>query len=253
MIYGMYLSATGIMTNSYRQDVISNNLANSETVGFKRDLARFQERKTALNERGAAGDWSDPVMEHLGGGVLAMPTLVDTEQGDLEPTGNPMDVAIQGNGYFAVDSKTGKHLTRDGRFMLNRDGELILSTEQGQHVLDDKGKPIKIEPGGMIAIGSDGEVTQDGKGVAKIGLFDVADPAKFTKQGSNMLSYPADGKLLPGSGTLRSEFQERANVDPALELAELMDTQRELEANANMLKYQDTMLQRLVNDVGKIS
>ena len=158
MIYGLYLSATGVMTNSYRQDVIANNLANSETVGFKRDLARFQERKTALQERGGGGDWSDPLLEKLGGGVLAMPTLVDTQQGDLEPTGNPLDVAIQGDGYFAVDSTSGKHLTRDGRFMTNRDGNLILSTDQGQHVLDDQGKPIKLgNRRAQVSIAGDGD------------------------------------------------------------------------------------------------
>ena len=143
MNYGLYLSASGVMANSYRQDVIANNLANSETVGFKRDLALFQERRTAFQERGGSG-WSDPLLEHIGGGILATPTVVDTHQGDLEPTANPLDVAIQGNGYFAVSDGQEKHLTRDGRFMMNSAGELILSTEQGNHILDEKGKPIKL-------------------------------------------------------------------------------------------------------------
>jgi flagellar basal-body rod protein FlgF len=253
MIYGLYLSASGVMTNSYRQDVIANNLANAETVGFKRDLAVFQERRTALKEGGHASNWSDPILEGLGGGILASPSLVDTQQGDLEQTGNPLDVAVQGSGYFAVANGKEKYLTRDGRFMINRQGDLILSTEQGNHVLDDKGNPIHLGDGGAITIASDGSIKRGEQTIAKLGLFDVADPSKFTKKGGNMLSYPDPSQLKAATGSIRSEVQERSNVDPTIELAQLMDTQRQLEANANMIKYQDTMLQRLVNDVGKIS
>jgi flagellar basal-body rod protein FlgF len=252
MNYGLYLSASGVMANSYRQDVIANNLANSETVGFKRDLALFQERRTALQERGGAG-YSDPILEHLGGGILATPTLVDTHQGDLEPTSNPLDVAIKGDGYFAVIDGKDKHLTRDGRFMMNRNGDLILSTEQGNQVVDDKGKPITLDTGAPVLIAGNGDITQNGVTVAKIGLYGVPDPSKFTKQGGTMLAYPDPSQLRPATGTLHSGYQERSNVDPTIELAQLMDTQRQLEANANMIKYQDSMLQRLVNNVGKIS
>lgn len=253
MIYGLYLSASGVMTNSYRQDVIANNLANAETVGFKKDLALFQERRTALKERADAGAWSDPILENLGGGILATPTLVDTHQGDLEQTGNPLDVAVQGNGYFAVVDGKEKHLTRDGRFMINRQGDLVLSGNQGVRVLDDKGNPIQIRGTGAVSITSDGSISQGGQAVAKLGLFDVSDPSQFSKEGGNLLRYPDVTQLKPATGTIRSEVQERSNVDPTIELAQLMDTQRQLEANANMIKYQDTMLQRLVNDVGKIS
>src|SRR5581483_1135006 len=104
MIYGLYLSATGVMTSSYRQDVIANNLANSETVGFKRDLALFQERPTESQQNPIHGGWTNPDLENLGGGLLASPSAVDDKQGELEPTGNNLDVAILGRGYFAVDA-----------------------------------------------------------------------------------------------------------------------------------------------------
>ena len=74
MIYGLYLSASGIMSNAYRQDVIANNLANSETVGFKRDLAQFQGRQAPSHDPANAGKWSDPLMDKIGGGILATPT-----------------------------------------------------------------------------------------------------------------------------------------------------------------------------------
>ena len=101
MIYGLYLSAAGVMSSSYRQDVTANNLANAENVGFKRDLPLFQERLTEAQQR-RGERWSDPLMEGLGGGLLASPTVVDNQPGDLESTGSPLDVAIQGDGFFAV-------------------------------------------------------------------------------------------------------------------------------------------------------
>ena len=102
MIYGLYLSASGVVTNSFRQDVIANNIANSETIGFKRDLANMQQRPTAAQERADSDDSIDPMLENIGGGLLASRASVDTRQGEFEPTGNNLDVGIQGNGFFRV-------------------------------------------------------------------------------------------------------------------------------------------------------
>jgi len=89
--------------------------------------------------------------------------------------------------------------------------------------------------------------------VARVGVFDVPDRSQLKQQGGSMLSYPDTNQLRTASGRLHSEVVERSNVDPTTELTELMDAQRQLEANANMIRYQDSTLQRLVNDVGKIS
>jgi len=255
MIYGLYLSASGVMSSTYRQDVIANNLANSETAGFKRDLPLFQERLTAAQElRGARQ--SDPLLEGLGGGLLVSPTAVDTTPGDLDNTGEPLDVAIQGSGFFAV-ANPGQpdqaRLTRNGRFMLDREGNLVLSDMSGHKVLGADGTPIHFTPGGKIAVTANGTISQDGKDVAKIGLFDVPHPEKLVKAGGTLLNYPNSKELVPGTSNLRGEFIERSNVDPTTEMAELMDAQRQLEANANMIHYQDSTLQLLCNSVGKIS
>ncbi len=252
MIYGMYLSAAGIVANSYRQDVISNNLANAETNGFKRDLATFYARPTEAQATGRA-DWSNPLLEKIGGGILAMPTLVDSAQGDLEETGNNLDVAVQGSGFFTVsDGKTTK-LTRDGRFMTDADGMLILSTARGQHVLDQAGQPIKLDTTQQVSIAEDGTIGQQGKTVAKLGLVDAKNPRELMKLGGQFMTLPDIKAVVPSTATLRSAFVERANVDPATELTQLMETQRQLEANANMIRYQDQMLDKLVNQVGRIS
>ena len=251
MIYGLYLSATGVLINSYRQDVIANNLANSETVGFKRDLATFQERPTETQASNLPQSETNAMLEGLGGGIFASPTSIDTAQGDLEP-GNPLDVAIEGNGFFSVADPNGGRLTRDGRFAVNRAGQLVLTTG-GQNVLSQNGAPITVDPHQPITIGSDGEVSQAGHPVAQLGLFDVADRSQLRKRGGTLLSYPSTTTLIPATGALHAGFVERANVDPATELTHLMDAQRQLEANANMIRYQDETLSHLVNDVGKIS
>lgn len=253
MIYGLYLSATGVMANSYRQDVIANNLANSETVGFKRNLALFQERRTEARARGLGNSATDPMLERLGGGLLVSPTVVDTSQGELEQTGNPLDVAIHGEGYLMVDDHGRPRLTRDGRMMIDRGGHLVLANGEGQRVLDGAGKPIVLQLSARTEIGEDGQITQDGGPVARLGVYRPVNPGRLRNVAGNLLAI-ADGQPPPVAveAAVRSGFVERANVDPSTELVQLMETQRMLEANANMIRYQDQTLGRLVNDVGRI-
>jgi flagellar basal body rod protein FlgG len=253
MLYGLYLSATGVLTNSYRQDVIANNIANAETVGFKRDLALFMERRTAAREMGLSPSRSNALLEALGGGVYAAPTHVDTDQGELEPTGNRLDAAIVGQGYFAVAHGNDMKLTRDGRFVVNHRGRLALANDENVEVLDHKGLAINLDSRAPSEINKDGTITQNRQAVARIGLFDVPDRSQLAKSAGSMLAYPdVKRQLRPANAVLRSEFVERANVEPSTELTLLMDAQRQLEANANMIRYQDQMLSKLVNEVGKI-
>jgi flagellar basal body rod protein FlgG len=254
MNYGLYLSATGVMTNTYRQDVIANNLANIETVGFKRNIASFQQRLTEAQQRCAPG-LSEPMLEHIGGGLFCSPTMLDSSQGELERTGNNLDVAILGKGFFAVQDKDqATRLTRDGRFMLDEQGNLILSNASASRVLDAEGQPINL-PGHVasaVEISPDGTISAHGQSIGKLGVFQVADESKLVKEGGGLLRGPGAKDLQAVDPTLRNGFVERSNVDPATELTTLMETQRQLEANANMIRYQDQTLGRCVNDVGKI-
>src|ERR1700733_10201362 len=183
MLYGLYLSATGVMTNAYRQDVIANNLANAETVGFKKDLTLFKQRLTAAQENPQYADSTDKLSESLGGGTFAMPTRVDMTPGDMENTGGNLDVAIDGNGYFSVDDPGTQRLTRNGQFVIDPSGHLELSNGRGLKVLDPSGKPIQLDGTATDAttISQDGSITQNGKPAGRIGVFDVADPAQLAK------------------------------------------------------------------------
>ena len=252
MIYGLYLSASGVLTNSYRQDVIANNIANSETVGFKKDLTIFQQRSTAAQEL-HHGDETDPLLEPIGGGLLVARSVVDARPGDYQPTGNNMDVALDGSGFLAVSDGSTTRLTRNGELMLNRDGTLALSTNPNQAVLDDKQSPIVLDGTQPITIAADGTIAQNGKIKARLGLFSAGDPSQLHKVGGTLWAIPDGATLATATPVVRTGFIERSNVDPALELTDLMDTQRQLEANANMMHIQDETLDKLVNDVGRIS
>ncbi|MGH7177969.1 MAG: flagellar hook-basal body protein [Tepidisphaeraceae bacterium] len=254
MIYGLYLSAAGVVACSHRQDVIANNLANTETNAFKRDIPVFQQRLTeAQAQFGASG--TSQVLENIGGGIFVSPSTTDMRQGELEGTGNNLDLAIFGDGYLAVRKGKEAHLTRDGRLAIDREGFLVLAADSTQRILDPQMKPIRIDSRLRPAttIGQHGEINQAGLTAGRIGLFNVPSPAALSKSGDDLLNYPDMKQLRPGTGVFQGGFVERSNVDPASELVDLMETQRQLEANANMIRYQDQTLGRLVNDLGKVT
>jgi flagellar basal-body rod protein FlgG len=253
MIYGLYLSATGVLTNSYRQDVIANNLANAETVGFRRSLALMQQRPTEAAAQGAMHR-SDPRFESIGGGQLLAPTFVDQSMGTFESTGNNLDVASHGEGYFTVRDGNQTRLTRNGQFMVDRAGQLVMANSTGTKVLDNTGNPVVLGnvPPSQVVIRSDGTISVNELPVARLGVVNVPDKTSLRQIGKTLLSHPNVRQLGQSDSSLQSGFVETSNVDPTRELTELINAQRQLEANANMIRFQDQTLGKLVNEVGKI-
>lgn len=255
MIYGLYLSATGVQTNSHNQDIISNNLANAETTGFKRSLAVFESRRMEAAARSSMGmGGQDPILDRVGGGQWVAPTAVDYSQGAMESSSNPFDTAVFGKGYLGVAGQDGTKLTRDGQMTIDPEGFLALTNSSGSRVLDVNQQPIdlKSQNRGQLTIGSDGTIRSKTETVAKIGLFDVANTKNLKPAGDNLLAVLGGETLTAATGRLQSGFTEGSNVDPTVELTRLMEAQRLLEANVNMIKYQDATLGKLVNEVGKI-
>ena len=130
MVYGLWQSAAGLQVQEYRQAIVTNNLANADTPGFKADRIAFQER---LNAATAHGDMRsrNPVTDRMTGGLFATPVYTDFAQGSFISSNNPMDVAVDGDGFFTVQTKDGPQYTRDGRFSMNTDGALIHSASGG--------------------------------------------------------------------------------------------------------------------------
>lgn len=249
MSYGIYLSASGVVSASHRQDVIANNLANLETTGFKRSLALFRER--------SAASAPDDTVRGLSGGLLVAPTRVDLSQGALEDTGNPLDVALHGEGFFALRQPDGTlRLTRDGRTTIDRDGYLVSASDGRSRLLDVRRRPILIKgfAPSMLNVDRGGRILVAGtsESLGQIGVFALPRGVAAIPDGRGRIRVP-DGSLPGADAEVRGGMVERSNVDPALEMVRLMEAQRQLDANANLIRFQDQATGRLVAEVGKIS
>jgi len=256
MDYGLYVSAAGMKAQLARQDVVANNLANAQTTGFKRDLTLMQSRANAVNEDPTMFQYRAPVLEDMGGGMYASGAGIDLSQSLLESTGNQTDLALDGKGFFTVQGDNGqKLLTRDGRFLLDNQGNLVTATG-GRKVLDANGQPITLNPDLPVVVGSDGMVTQDdagGSGV-QLGLANVSDSRKLVKLGGNVMAASNSDDLAnaPSETKVLQGHLEASGTDPVVELVNMMEGQRAFDANAKMISYQDTTLSQ-VNTIGRVA
>jgi len=257
MNYGLYLSATGVLTNMHRQDVIANNLANAGTTGFKRDLTAFVQRLPESQEDQLDLDTSHELLEKLGGGLFVRPTETDFRPGTLEQSDNDLDLAIQGPGFFAVQVERGgqlvPQLTRDGRLKLDDTGRLV--TTIGEHpVLDRGGQPIRLDPSRPVQIDKLGGIRQDGGTVAQLKLVDVADAARLTHRGAGLYDVPAGAMEADqqAAGRILQGWLEQSNVDPIRETVEMMAASRAINTNANLIRYHDSVMDRAVNTLGRV-
>lgn len=247
MIYGLYESASGLMTHEYRQSVISNNLANADTVGFKRDVAVFMERIPASRAGMRQGE-SDPLRDAYSGGVWLGRTETDFRDGSLQPTGDPLDVALQGPGFFTVEKDGKTLLTRDGRLLMDATGQLR-SAADGAAILGEGGRPLTLNPhGGEVFIDEAGHITQDRVTVGQLAVVDVENYAVLKKVGAGR--YSAEGaKSVPSAALLRSGFTESSGIEPVNELVGMIESSRAYQLNAQMITLQDQTIGRLLGAV----
>lgn len=254
MSYGIWLSAAGLQTNEYRQTVAANNIANVDTVGFKRDLAVMHQRQMASEVDPVQRRFTHPMLDAMGGGVWVQPTVTQFDQGDLETTDKPLDTAIAGDGFFTVSDGDQTRYTRDGRFTRNAAGEMVSVASDGRfRAVDQAGQPIVIAPTvETVNIARDGTVFADGAPLARLGVVDFADRTLLRKTGGNAFAYDGDGGTIPATGDVIAGTVERSTVDPAVGLTELIEVARAYELNGRMITIQDQTLELAVNRVGRI-
>ncbi|MAB83877.1 MAG: hypothetical protein CMJ24_10665 [Phycisphaerae bacterium] len=257
MNYGLYQSAGGVLSNLHEFQVISNNLANTQTTGFKADLALAQQR---LPERLESGTPVDPqlLLERLGGGQLATPTMIEFIQGSLAQTGSSTDVAIDGKGLFVVGPERGateesSALTRDGRFSLNADNQLVMSAT-GWNLLDDRNQPIELDQG-AFEIDENGTIHQGGEEVATIAMRRVEHPDALEKLGDGLLRATSESgpATADTTSTVRQGYLEDSTVNPIIAMKDLMELSRALEANVRMMQYQDLLMGQAAGTLGKVT
>ncbi len=256
MSYGLQISASGMFTALYRQDVFANNLANMDTPGFKPDIPSTRPRESVREEDGVWHLPSNRLLERLGAGALLNPNRVSHAQGALKTTGNPLDAGIEGEGFFVVrDAAAGdaQRLTRDGRFTRNAQGLLVLASS-GHAVLDDAGQTIAL-PDGKLTIDGNGTLRVGGEAFARLRMVEVDGKERLRKAGHGLFEVnPADlAGARQASGRVRQHAYEDSGVDEVLTIMAMTSASREVETNAWMMREHDRMLERAITGLGRVS
>lgn len=248
MIYGFYNSAAGMMVNEYRQDVIANNLANADTVGFKPDVAVFAERLQESQRFGRLGP-SARDLENLSGYVWQGQTHTAFDPGPMVNTGNPLDVALDGPGFFLVQSDGQTFATRDGRMLVDPQGRL-LSVSDGAPVLGQGDNPIVVNPfGGQPAVDQDGRIQQDGITVGRLAVVDFDDYDALRKVGVQRFAIPDEVEPVPAHARVLGGVTESSGVVPVKEMVSMIEAARAYQINARMVSLQDDSVGRLISIV----
>ncbi len=239
---GIYSALSGAVAQQRSLDVVANNVANVGTVGFRGDALAFREAVS----REAGG----PAPQDLRYVAIAQVTT-DESAGPLTQTGNRLDVALSGDGMFAVRTGDGLRYTRAGSFRMDAQG--VLRTPGGHAVLDanrPEGAPLTVPPGtGEIGIASDGTVTADGEAVGRLRVERFAAGA-LEKEGLTM--YRATGPGRPAAETeVLQGYLEGANVSPVAGMNELISASRSFEAFQRVIQAFKSIDERAARDVGR--
>ncbi len=259
MLRSLYTAATGMDAQQLRMDVISNNLSNASTTGFKKTRADFEELfSDTLRTAGAPdpGGGSSPNPVQIGLGVRSGSTSRSFAQGELSNTGNPTDLAIQGNGFFRVQLPSGDPaFTRAGNFTLDATGRLV--TAHGEVVDPGITVPpnttnLTIKPDGTVSATVAGRTDPVDLGQLELSTF--TNPAGLSSIGNNLFVQTVGSgdaqSLRPGeqgAGTLSQGMLEGANVSAVTEMVDMIACQRAYELNSKIIQTADQMLQRLTS------
>lgn len=216
--------------------VVANNIANASTTGFRREGVVFSEFVAALDQ--------DPSlsMAHASG------RHVDLSQATVTQTGGAYDFAIQGDGFFLIETPEGERLTRAGSFTPNAEGELV--TPDGYRLLDAGGAPIFIPPDAAgVAMASDGTLSAGGQPIAQIGLWRPVDPLTLRHQSGTLF---AGGEVEPAEGsTVLQGMLEDSNVQPVSEIARMIEVQRAYELGQKFLDAEDERVRGVIQTLGR--
>jgi flagellar basal-body rod protein FlgF len=238
-------AASGLKSRMEALDLVANNLANSTTNGFKLD----QEFYTLFT-----ADEQDPTSAASTKLPLIQKQWTDFSQGTLTPTGNSLDLALSGKGFFTVKGPSGPLYTRNGSFQIAGDGKL--TTSEGYPVLDTKGQPIQTQPqGGALEVKPDGSITQNGQAVGQMKLVDFSDPALLQKMGKSYFSL-TDPKT-PTSPAADAAVQqgkiENSNVAPAESAVRLVGLMRQFEMLQKAISVTTDMNKQVLTEVARVS
>jgi len=262
MIKGFYAAASAMVTGMQRQMVLTHNIDNLDTPGFKQILTSMDEFITTpvSNTSPFASNPELPAilqsrgfnkisrLGDLGLGVMTGEETTDFTEGAVQVTNRELDVAVLGNGFFRIQTAAGERYTKDGRFI--KDGNGVLKTADGNEVLAEGGGTITL-PKGDISIDEQGQISVNGKNVAKLGIAYFADPStSITRDGENTFTGTGASTDL-SKVTVRQYALESSNVDLTQVMTQMIQTSRAYEAAQRLVQQQDSLLGQSINTLGK--
>ncbi|HUX45254.1 MAG TPA: flagellar hook basal-body protein [Terracidiphilus sp.] len=218
---GYYAAMTGLVARSQALDTAAANLANAQTPGYRAEREYF--RSALLGPDAHDSQLGETVNNYgmLGGDQLSL------AQGAMQVTGNPLDLAIEGQGFFSVQTANGIRYARDGSFHRSQKGLLV--TSQDEPVLSAQGKPIAVPPG-TVSVGADGTLSVAGGTVTRVGVFQFSAATQLTPEGTNRYVAPAGAKPMPAQdATVHQGALESANEDVVQGTMDLIMMQRQFQ------------------------
>ena len=266
MVKGLYTAYTGMVEEQRRLDVTTNNLANSNTIGYKKEgtvNAAFADTM-ALKIKDTSTAMFPRRLGIINLGDKVGETYTDYSQGGFHVTDKPSDLAIAGEGYFAIQftDKQGNQsikYTRDGEFTVDNQGYLV--TSDGDHVLTraaamgstmGQGGWVRVDPVQEYTVDQQGFIYQGGVQVAQIGVVNVEDTNYFEKYGENMYNLIPGGTIVASTAQVEQGALETSNVNVVDEMVTMITIQRAYEAGQKMIQTEDSTIEMAVSQVGRV-
>lgn len=240
----MYVALSRQMTLRREMDIIANNIANSDTTGFKVESAMV---RVDESDKAKMVDGPKSLKFVIDDGVIR-----DFSQGALSQTGGAFDLAIEGQGFFKVQTAAGERFTRDGRFTLGADGRL--TTQAGAPVLGESGEIVVDPEQGAVTVSADGVVSQNGEQIGKIGVFAFEDLSSLSKDGDNLLRNTSN--LQPQVSTaarVRQGMLEGSNVNSIAQITRMIEVSRAYESMARTIEGSSELSRRSVERLGRVA
>ena len=259
MLKGLYTAYSGMINEQHRMDTMTNNLANVSTVGFKKEGATsrsFQDVLTVKIKDASMG--STRITQPLGfdnPGVKIGENYTDYTQGSFRITDNTYDLALAGDGFFAIEftnkaGETSTMYTRNGQFTLTREG--YLTTEDGDYVLDTQNRRIRLNTLVDSRITDDGTIYQNGAAVARIQVTDFEDYNYLEKYAETYYRPVEGARTTNADAEIKSGYLEMANVNIVSEMVNLIAISRQYESNQKIIQTYDDSLEIAVTQLGRV-
>lgn len=258
MVKGLYTAYTGMINEQNRMDIMTNNLANASTVGYKKEGSTSQSFDDVLTVKIKDQSVGMRNVQRIGiknPGVKIGENYTDYTQGSFRITDNTYDLALAGDGFFAIEftnkaGETDTKYTRAGQFTLNKDGYLV--TEEGDYVLDTQNRRIRLNTLLDSKITDDGTIYQNDQAVARIQVTDFADYDYLEKYGETYYQPIQGAQTIATNAQVKSGYLEMSNVQVVSEMVNLISITRAYESNQKVIQTIDGTLDVAANQIGKL-